>query len=94
MNNNSEFLYFTNATCSVCHVLLPKVEAMIKESFPEIKFRVVKIHETPDIAASDMVFAVPTVILKSENVEIYRRSGVFSVYEVEDQLNRIKTLSS
>jgi len=55
--------YFSTPTCRVCHALRPKVEALLAERFPRVDFLYVDSEASPALAAQNLVFAAPTVLL-------------------------------
>jgi len=82
-------LYFTGPNCSVCHVLRPKVEALVQSEFPKVAFRVVSLDQEPELAASFSVFTVPTVIFFAEGKETFRKVRAFSLDELHGDMARI-----
>ena len=89
-----ELLYFTSPSCTVCHSLRPKLEQMVHDKFPDIRFIPVDIAQQPELSAKYMVFAAPTMILLFEESVVYKRSGLFSLIEVETLFNRIIELNT
>ncbi|GET33285.1 thioredoxin-like protein YdfQ [Prolixibacter bellariivorans] len=82
-------LYFTGPNCSVCHVLRPKVEALVQSEFPKVAFRAVSVDQEPELAASFSVFTVPTVIFFAEGKETFRKVRAFSLDELQGDMSRI-----
>jgi len=82
-------LYFTGPNCSVCHVLRPKVEAMVQSEFPKVAFRVVSLDQEPELAAAFSVFTVPTVVFFAEGKETFRKVRAFSLDELQSDMARI-----
>ncbi|GET30062.1 co-chaperone YbbN [Prolixibacter sp. SD074] len=82
-------LYFTGPNCSVCHVLRPKVEALVQREFPKVAFRAVSVDQEPELAASFLVFTVPTVIFFAEGKETFRKVRAFSLDELQGDMSRI-----
>ena len=80
--------YFSHDTCNVCKVLKPKVEELIKEKFPKIKQLYSNVQNSPEIAASHTVFAVPTLLVWIEGKESYRFSRNIGILELEKTLDR------
>ena len=84
-----KLLLFSSEKCSVCNALKPKLEKLA-ERFG-VAFKEVKLEENPQECAQKMVFAAPTVILEENGKELNRWSGIFSLEEVENFLNRLLT---
>lgn len=80
--------YFSHDTCNVCKVLKPKVEELLKKQFPKIKQLYCNVQTSPEIAASQTVFAVPTLLVWIEGRETYRLSRNIGLLELEETLKR------
>lgn len=80
--------YFSHDTCNVCKVLKPKVEELLNKEFPKIKQLYCNVQTSPEIAASQTVFAVPTLIVWIEGKETYRFSRNIGLLELEQTLER------
>jgi len=83
---------FTAKSCSVCHALKPKLEAMQSESFPKLKMVSVESDEYPELAAYNRVFAAPTVIVFFSGRETIRKSGSFGLAELKSEIQRLYSL--
>lgn len=80
--------YFSHDQCNVCKVLKPKVEELLCEKFPKIKAIYCNTQTAPEIAATQSVFAVPTLIVWFEGKETYRFSRNVGLQELEQALMR------
>lgn len=80
--------YFSHDQCNVCKVLKPKVEELLAKLFPKITPIYCNTQNTPDIAAAQSVFAVPTIIVWFEGKETYRFSRNLGLQELEGALTR------
>ncbi len=80
--------YFSHHQCSVCKVLKPKLEAAVKEQYPEVKSYYIQTDVLPEVAAQNSVFTVPTVLIFVHGKESYRHSRSFSVDVVLNDLDR------
>ena len=85
-------LWFSGPDCGVCAGLRPKLEALFADSFP--KFRLVEIAcaESPELAASYLVFSVPTLIVFFDGRESLRLSRNLSLAELRGRVQRGYTL--
>jgi thioredoxin 1 len=86
--NTAAALYFAGVNCGVCHVLEPKLRAMLRESFPQIIFARVATEQAVELAAQQRVFAVPTLLIFFEGRESFRYARNFSIGEVERDIAR------
>ncbi len=80
--------YFSHDQCNVCKVLKPKVEELLANKFPKIKALYCNTQSAPEIAATQSVFAVPTIIVWFEGKETYRFSRNVGLQELEQALAR------
>lgn len=80
--------YFSTETCSVCHVLKPKVVEMISESFPQMKMVYIESDKLPELAAQNRVFTAPTVVVFFAGRETIRKSRAFGVDELRSEIER------
>lgn len=80
--------YFSHEKCSVCKVLKPKVEQLIKERFPKAELYYIQIDEQLEIAAQNSVFTAPTLLIYFEGKETFRYSRNFSTSTIENDMSR------
>ena len=81
-------LYFSSPSCSVCHVLKPKLESAIKENFDLFEVVGIDIATSQELAAHFGVFTAPTVIIYLGGREFLRKSRNMSVDEVVREIAR------
>ena len=81
-------LYFYNDNCAPCKVLRPKVQEMVIEDFPNIKFQLINAEQYPATSAEYGVFASPTLLIFIEGKEYIRESKNISVSELHDKIER------
>jgi thioredoxin-like negative regulator of GroEL len=86
--NDAVLGYFSTASCSVCHVLKPKVYEMVKDSFPNLKMVFVESDKSPELAAQYRVFTAPTVVVFFAGRETIRKSRAFGVDELKQEIAR------
>ena len=84
--------YFSTDTCSVCHVLKPKVIEMVSEAFPKMKMVFIKSDKLPELAAQHRVFTAPTVVVFFAGRETIRKSRAFGVDELRSEIQRSYSL--
>lgn len=80
--------YFSHDDCNVCKVLKPKVYQLLKKKYPAIRFYYINTRETPDIAAQNSVFTVPTIIQFFDGREFLRKSRSIGIQELDAELER------
>lgn len=81
-------VYFSTDKCNVCKVLKPKVGEMITASFSKIRLFYVNINQSPEIAAQNRIFAVPTLQVVFDGREFIRKSRNFGMDELKAEINR------
>ncbi len=80
--------YFSHDECNVCKVLKPKIHEMLRDHFPEMKMYYVNVRETPEIAGQESVFAVPTVSVRFDGREFFRKSRNIGIDELNNMILR------
>lgn len=86
--NLAVMLYFSAPSCSVCHVLKPKLFAAVQSAFDRFETIDVDISRTPEIGSHYGVFAAPTVIVFLDGKEFLRKSRNMSIGEVIESIRR------
>jgi len=90
--NDAVLAYFSTETCSVCHVLKPKVIEMVAEAFPKTKMVFIESDKLPELAAQYRVFTAPTVVVFFAGRETIRKSRAFGVDELCSEIQRTYSL--
>ncbi|MBL7472373.1 thioredoxin family protein [Robertkochia sediminum] len=90
-NTPIETLLFSEKRCGICQVLKPKLRELMSD-FPDIAHREIDASEAPEFAAQHTVFSAPTLIIMAEGKEYRRYHGSFSVFTVQDDLERLRSL--
>ncbi len=80
--------YFSTTECNVCKVLKPKVAELVNMEFPEIKLVYAEINQSPELAAQNRIFAVPTLVIYFDGKEFIRKSRNFGLDELRRELQR------
>jgi thioredoxin 1 len=81
-------LYFYNDICGVCHVLWPKVEALMEEEFPKIKRIRVHANESLELAGQLRMLSVPGMLLFLDGREYFRANGMIGLGELQQKIAR------
>lgn len=87
-DNAAAVVYFAGADCGVCHILEPRVRALLTETFPRIAFGRVATEQASELAAQQSVFAVPTLLVFFDGRESFRYARNFSTGEIERDIAR------
>lgn len=82
-----KMLYISRDACSVCHALLPKVEAMLKE-FPKIEMGKLMIDEVEDLAGELSIFTVPAMLIYIDEKEMFRYARFVSIDEMRQKIKK------
>jgi thioredoxin 1 len=90
LNSNSPalLLYFYNDSCAPCVALRPKVEAMITAGFPAMNHAYINAAQFPELAASNGIFASPTIVVFFDGKENFRVSKYISIDELAGRIGR------
>lgn len=86
--NELAFIYITMPNCSVCHGLLPQIEAMFKQ-FPNIATRQVDAAEVQEIAGRFEIFTAPVLLLFVDGKEYLREARIVQTAKLEAQVKRL-----
>ncbi|WP_075591155.1 thioredoxin family protein [Labilibacter marinus] len=80
--------YFSHDKCSVCKVLLPKVEQLMSNNYPKAKLLYCNIEQSPELAAQQSVFTAPTIVIFVEEKEYVRFSRNIGLVPLGDSISR------
>lgn len=86
-NNIIAMVYFASDDCSVCGVLLPKIEEMLTK-FPKLKIRKVQVDKFTEAAGQYSIFTLPAILVYIEGKEIIREARFISVEMLEKAIDR------
>jgi len=86
-NNIIAMVYFASDGCSVCGVLLPKIEEMLTK-FPKLKIRKVQVDKFTEAAGQYSIFTLPAILGYIEGKEIIREARFISVEMLEKAIDR------
>lgn len=86
-NNIIAMVYFASDGCSVCGVLLPKIEEMLIK-FPKLKIRKVQVDKFTEAAGQYSIFTLPAILVYIEGKEIIREARFISVEMLEKAIDR------
>ncbi|MBN2805677.1 MAG: thioredoxin family protein [Prolixibacteraceae bacterium] len=86
--------YFSGPNCSVCASLKPKIEMLVEQQFPEVKFVEIPTENAAELSARFTVFSVPVVMFFVEQREYIREARNISVTELGNKMGKIVQLYS
>lgn len=81
-------LYISDGTCNVGVNILPKLEKIQSENFPQLKIYKIYTSLTPEIAAQLSVFVIPTVLVYFDGKMSIQKSRSFSLQELQNEIDR------
>ncbi|MCW3804214.1 thioredoxin family protein [Plebeiibacterium marinum] len=87
-NNQGVIFYFSHDECSVCKVLLPKINEMVEEHFPYMQLCYCNIKLSPELAAQNRIFAVPSILVYFEEKPYFQFSRNLSISELKNAITR------
>jgi thioredoxin-like negative regulator of GroEL len=86
--NKALLVYFSNTHCNVCKVLKPKIQDLLTEEFPLMKMYYCDTIESPEIAAQNSIFTVPTIVIYFDGKEYIRKSRNIGIMELQNDIER------
>jgi thioredoxin 1 len=87
-SNDAALFYFSHEQCNVCKVLKPKVANVLENDFPKIELFYCDTVKSPELAAQNSVFAVPTLLVYFGGRETIRKSRNVGIEELRKEIER------
>ncbi len=84
-------LYFSQASCSVCHGVWPKMLELLIP-YPEIAVIRVDVGEVAELRGAYSVFTVPCIVLMIDGVEAFRMARFFNGLEFAKTIGRLMAI--
>jgi thiol-disulfide isomerase/thioredoxin len=81
-------VYFSGPDCAVCEALQPKLFDLLQQRFPRLALAEVDCSASPQLAAQQTVFTIPTLIVYLDGREGIRKVRSFSLAELAAELQR------
>ncbi|MEA3500992.1 MAG: thioredoxin family protein [Candidatus Marinimicrobia bacterium] len=81
------FVYITTKNCNVCKVIQPRVRALAKD-YKGAVFHLIELDDNKEASGFFMVFAVPTILVYSEDKELIRTGRHLNIDEMKMKLDR------
>jgi thioredoxin 1 len=79
---------FGGKNCNVCHVIRPKVEAMVAEAYPKAVMVYVDCHLHPELGAQESIFSLPVLRVYFGGQKFIEEVRSFSVQKVVNDMQR------
>lgn len=84
-------LFVSQPECSICRVLLPKVQAAV-DAVPGVTLAYVDAAEVPDVAGRLNILTAPVVLVFGDGRELLREGRFLRLEEFEAALKRFAEL--
>jgi thioredoxin 1 len=84
--------YFSGNNCSVCKSLKPKIEMLVEQQFPSVKFIEINTEENPHLSSRFSVFTVPVVMFFVEGKDYIREARNISTIDLTNKMDKIVKL--
>ena len=89
INDNSIVLVDFHARwCAPCRVLSPEIDKVAKNMGTRLKVTKIDIDKHNKIARRYHIYAVPTLTLFKDGKIIWRKSGILSSKQIENEINK------
>ncbi|WNY25292.1 thioredoxin family protein [Methanolapillus millepedarum] len=82
-----ELIDFSATWCGPCRMQKPIIEEL-KTKYAKVNFRIVDIDESPDMARTYNIHAVPTLVVLKDGKEVSRFVGVSSKEKLETEIGK------
>jgi len=87
-DNKLAFLFISQPNCSVCHSLLPQVQALMA-NYPEIRPGYIDAADVTEVAGRFSIFTVPVLLLFVEGKEYIREARIVHMQLLEEKIDKI-----
>lgn len=81
-------ILFGGKNCSVCHVIKPKLLAMVSENYPKIKMVYVDCHVVMEVCSQNGVLSLPTLQVFFTGQRFIEEVRTFSLQKVIQDIAR------
>ncbi|AYF54692.1 thioredoxin family protein [Clostridium botulinum C] len=88
-NNTLSLLYFSSKLekCSVCHMLLPKIQHNLK-NYSNLQIATVDASEVKEVAGEFYVFSLPLIIFYVEGNEVLREGRFIRMNDLKEVIDK------
>ncbi|WP_319381459.1 thioredoxin family protein [Thiomicrorhabdus sp.] len=88
MQSEALLVLFGGTECNVCHVVKPKLQALIGERYPKMQQVYIDCHQTTEICAQNGIFSLPVVQVFFGGQKFIEEVRSFSVGKLADEIAR------
>ena len=75
-------ILFGGENCNVCHVIKPKLIALVAENYPKIKMAYVDCHVTTEVCSQQGILSLPVVQVFFANQKFIEEVRTFSLQKL------------
>ncbi len=90
--NDAVLVFFSDESCNVGDALSPKLQKMLQENYPEIKFMEINVQMIPEAAGYFNIFVIPSVLVYFDGRESIRQARHVGVASLEKEIQRLYNL--
>ncbi len=87
--NPAVMVFFSDESCNVGDALSPKLQKMLEENYPEVKFLEVNVQLLPEARGFFNVFVIPTVLVYFDGKETIRYARHINIDKLKMEMSRI-----
>jgi thioredoxin-like negative regulator of GroEL len=91
-NNDAVLVFFSDESCNVGDALSPKLQNMLAEHYPEMKFMEVNVQMIPEAAGYFNIFVIPSVLVYFDGRESIRQARHVNVSSLTKEIERLYNL--
>ncbi|EDS77356.1 thioredoxin family protein [Clostridium massiliodielmoense] len=87
--NKLALIYVTSKmeTCSVCHMLLPKIQEQLKK-YSKLEIGTVDSSEVLEVAGEFSIFSLPLIMFYAEGKEVLREGRFITMDDLKSTVDR------
>ncbi len=87
--NTGVLVFFSDDSCNVGDALSPKLQKMLEEKYPEMKFLEVNVQMIPEAAGHFNIFVIPSVLVYFDGKESIRMARHINLQALEQNMERL-----
>ncbi len=90
--NPAVMVFFSDESCNVGDALSPKLQALLKEHFPEMRFLEINVQMIPAARGYFNIFVIPSVLVYFDGRETLRYARHINVSQMAPEIDRVYDL--
>jgi thioredoxin-like negative regulator of GroEL len=87
--NPAVLVFFSDESCNVGDALSPKLQKMLTDEFPEMKFLEINVQLLPEARGYYNVFVIPTVLGYFDGRETIRQARHIGIPKLSKDIDRV-----